>query len=185
MRTFDFAVAAMGVQYSIFRNGRKLHTLLGLDQTPEGVSLPFDTDVRIGDIISNDVASTLETVKAVESIMTADGKEVDSLLVHFRLPNPAPSKQVTYNINNVHNSAIGENAMCYNSIVDLEKVIINHGYSLDEFKPLLDAINDLTTKESCPKGSLGKFADLLSKHSWLSAPVAQILLAYFMGNVNI
>ena len=185
MRTFDFAVAVIGVQYSIFRNNRKLHTVIGLEQTSDEISLPYDTDVRIGDVVSNDVAGTLKTVTNIESIMTADGKEVDSLSIYFKTPTTIPSNQVTYNINNVQNSAIGDNAVCYNSIADIEKIIVNHGYSPSEFKLLLDAINEIINKESCSKGSLSKFSDLLAKHAWLSAPVAQVLLAYFTSNVKL
>ena len=63
----------------------------------------------------------------------------------------------------------------------LAKVIVENGYSTEDFKELLETLKTALENDNCQKGFLSRFGDTLSKHAWLSSPIAQLLISHFFA----
>lgn len=187
MRVFNNLVGMMGKNFSVYRDENKICTVRGLYQGKYNINLPHDTNVQLGDRVVLETTQDSFIVERIDKIPCVLGDEIDHLDVYFKNPmvKPTTPRQVTYNVGTAYGSAFGDNATSnYTATYNhLEQVIKDNGHNPEEFQELLIALKVALSKEQCPKGLLSKFSDTLAKHSWLSTPVAQLLLAYATGHV--
>ena len=101
-----------------------------------------------------------------------------------RAPQEKDSNSVTYNIQNAQNSIIGNqhNATQNNYISDisgLKQMIEQYGYEdKQQLYELANTLEQSLQKDEFKKSKLSKFGDLIAKHSWLPAAIAQLICAF-------
>ena len=95
-------------------------------------------------------------------------------------------QQTIINVGEVHHSILGsqQNATINGcSAEDLAKLIDQHDSCDKELlKEMLSILNDaISNKEPVKKGFLSKFAGVLQRNEWITAPVATFFLEYFLS----
>lgn len=185
-RVFDKIVQTVGKTYSIYRNDNKISTVKGVIQSDFNVQFPYDADIQINDSVVLDATQERYVVKEIKKILVIQGDAVDFLDVYFmnsKKPSRTIGRQVNYNIGTAYGSAFGDNAVSnyYVTYNNIEELIESHGYNIDDFQDILNTLKTTLSGNECPKGFLSSFSDTLAKHSWLSSPIAQLLLSFVTG----
>lgn len=185
MRVFDRLVPTMGKFFTIMRNDKKIARVKGLYQNKKQIDLPFDTDIKVGDVVHIESIDETRTVSSIEKVPTIMGEGVDHLKVYFEVNHCTQQASMRITIHgNAIGSSFGQNAVSnYTVNNSIEQTIIEQGYKPEEFKELLNALKEALQNDNCKKGFLSKFSDTLSKHSWLSSAIAQEILRYFTGTI--
>lgn len=182
MRMFDTLVQASGTNFSIFRNNLKIVTVKGLYHDELSVELPFDCDIRIGDVVLNEVTEEKIIVGKLKKELTITGDEID-FITASAVSQTQPSN-IVYNIGTAYGSAFGPNASsAYQSasIDDLKKIIAANTIDGSRFNDLIEALEKCSEKGSYDQSNLAKFSSLLQKNSWLTEPVANFILSKLFG----
>lgn len=184
MRIFDTLVQASGTNFSIFRNSNKIATVKGLYYDELSVDLPFDCDVRIGDVILNELTEEKIIVGKLKKELTVTGDEIDFINASATSQIQAQPSNIVYNVGTAYGSAFGPNASSTyqsTSIDDLRKIIAANTIDKGKFNELIEALEKCSQKGSYDQSSLGKFSSLLQKNSWLTEPVANFILSKLFG----
>lgn len=187
MRMFDNMVEVMGKNLSVYRNGVKIYSTKGVISKDAIFDFPYDSDIQIGDTIVVDITKDEYLVQKIRKELCILSDEIDFLEVDCT-PQPKESnssipRNIIYNIGTANNSTFGDNTVInYNVTFNtLEKVIVENGYSTEDFKELLETLKTAIENDNCQKGFLSRFGDTLSKHAWLSSPIAQLLISHFFA----
>ena len=176
------------IDFDVYRNSNLLYTKKGLKNTEKGSNRKYigfypDADIQIGDVLSNPNSSIKYYVIDIDT-STYNG-EIFQIKAYYQ--NNSPSVQQTstvYNIHNASNSIIGnqQQAIFNNSsfnIEDLKKLIELYGASdKEQLYELTSLLQKSLKDDDFHKSKLSKFSDLIAKHSWLPAAIAQIISAF-------
>lgn len=188
MRMFDTLVQASGTNFSIFRNSNKIATVKGLYYDELSIDLPFDCDVRIGDVILNEVTEEKIVVGKLKKELTVTGDGIDFIHASATSQIQTQPSNIVYNVGTAYGtaygSAFGPNASSTyqsTSIDDLRKIIAANTIDKGKFNELIEALEKCSQKGSYDQSSLGKFSSLLQKNSWLTEPVANFILSKLFG----
>ncbi|PHB61723.1 hypothetical protein [Bacillus wiedmannii] len=176
-----------GNTFSVLRNNEISHQVDGLLQSdkesnePPYIHLLPESDVIDGDILV--MNSTQEEYFIDQSVVNSfRNQPTERKAFYLTKKQLNESKQVqpnvTYNINNAHNSIIGSQTNAtINLGIDFDelKSIINASDSIDK-EELLELIGSLEQTDEIEKGKFARFAEVLQKNSWVSAPLGQALI---------
>lgn len=181
MKIFDTLVRSLGKTFVVIRDNEEIATVKGIYQSDKYIKLPFNTDVKPDDKIYFKSMDETFTVASVKKIPVIRGEGIDHLEVIFKTQNLSHPSTMNINIQgNAIGSAFGQNATNnYTVNKSIEQTITENGYNPEDFKDLLITLREAINNDDCKKGFLSKFSSLLSKHSWLSAPIAQELIKHF------
>ena len=172
------------IEFEIYRNSQLISKVKGLKNSYQGrVFIEFfpDTDIQVGDILVNSNIKYYITDIDTQTWMG----QISAIKAFYQTNPPAQQNGSTvFNINSASNSIIGnqQSAILNNSsfdIDDLNKLIELHG--ADDKKQLYELSDQLKTlleKDDFHKSSISKFSDLIAKHSWLPAAIAQIISSF-------
>lgn len=181
-----------GIMYKVERNGKFVDTVRGLpnsdEMQKEYIGLMPNTDVHAGDWMINPQNERFY----IEKTKTEYAFSKPHFIAAYCIMESDYQKQkqsrqsAVFNIGEVHNSVVGtqKNATVNNgySINDLNALIEQHD-SLDK-ELLKDMISVLETaisnQEPMKKGFLSKFAGVMQRNEWISAPVATFILEHFL-----
>lgn len=187
MNIFKTFMNSAGVD---FKNKRTNQTVKGLKNSYKGVKiLQFypDTNLQVGDVLVFIETGEKFYLTDIQSMLW--GKRVDHLNATYETESEhkkADSKEIAtnvYNIQNANQSVIGTNAIgnfSYN-FSDLETLIAEKAQNPQDFNAFLAVLQNSLENGQCPRGVMQRFADMLSKHSWLTGPIAQLLLSHFFA----
>ncbi len=177
------------IEFNIYRSNELLSTVKGLKNTENGTHRKFigfypDVDVQAGDVISSAGIPINYYVTDVDTA-TWNGK-ISQIKAYYetRTPQEKDSNSVTYNIQNAPNSIIGNqhNATQNNyvsDIGDLKQMIEQYGNDdKEQLYELANTLEQSLQKDEFKKSKLSKFGDLIAKHSWLPAAIAQLICAF-------
>lgn len=184
MRMFDTLVQASGTNFSIFRNNLKIATVKGLYHDELSVDLPFDCDIRIGDVVLNEVTEEKIIVGKLKKELTITGDEIDLITASAVSQTQTQPSNIVYNIGTAYGSAFGPNASsAYQSAStdDLRRIIAANTIDDGRFNDLIEALEKCSEKGSYDQSNLAKFSSLLQKNSWLTEPVANFILSKLFG----
>lgn len=185
--TLDDLIEFEGEKFLVNRTGK---ILLGI-RDDNVIHFYPDSDIRPNDIIN--LISTNENFYIIDVKSLYFLKKIDSLEAKYltetefknrNTENQSTNKPTTiFNITNANNSVIGTNPVGnYNfGFTGIEKLIEKKSTNIHEFDAFLAVLKNTLETERCPKGIMANFSDLLKKHSWLSSPVAQLLLSHFFA----
>ncbi len=184
MRMFDTLVQVSGTNFSIFRNSNKIATVKGLYYDELSVDLPFDCDVRIGDVILNEVTEEKIVVGKLKKELTVTGDGIDFIHASATSQIQTHPSNIVYNVGTAYGSAFGPNASSTyqsTSIDDLRKIIAANTIDKGKFNELIEALEKCSQKGSYDQSSLARFSSLLQTNSWLTEPVANFILSKLFG----
>ena len=104
----------------------------------------------------------------------------------YKKESSQQQQQTIINVGEAHHSILGsqQNATINGcSAEDLAKLIDQHDSCDKELlKEMLSMLNDaISNKEPVKKGFLSKFAGVLQRNEWITAPVATFFLEYFLS----
>lgn len=184
MRLFDELVSVSGTPFTIFRNGQRIKTVKGLYQNEYSADLPYDCGIKAGDVVFNEITEERFIAKNIKKELSVTGDCIDFVSVEGEEATEHDSTKIVYNVGNAYGSAFGPNSssvyQCA-SIDDLRKLASVHNADEQKINELLEVLEKCVTNDSCHKGVLSKFSSFLQENSWLSGPVATLLLNHLLG----
>lgn len=181
-----------GIMYKVERDGKIIGDVHGLpnsdDSNKEYIGLMPNTDVQIGDWLTSPDNERFYIKKMkTEYAFSKPHFIVAYYVMESDYQKQKQSHQSTiFNIGEVNNSVVGtqQNATVNNgySIDDLNRLIEQHD-SLDKelLKEMVSLLeNAVSDKKPIHKGFLAKFAGVLQRNEWITAPIATFILEKFL-----
>ena len=191
MTIHDTMLRQFGINVRNERTNQVLSVLKNTSNNKKVLQFSPETDVKVGDVIT--LEDTNEKFHIVDIESCYFQKKLDHINAfyftetEFNKTKESTIKQNIFNITNSPNSVIGTNPVAtYNyGIQDVEKLILSNAQNPHDYDDLISALKEIIQTEQIPKGKLEKFADLIVKHSWLSTPIATLLLNHLMSKINV
>ena len=181
-----------GIMFDIERNGKVINNVRGLPNSDDGkeyVGFMPGTDVQVGDWLINPSGDRFYVEKRKTEYILSNPSYVAAYTVlesDYKKESSQQQQQTIINVGEAHHSILGsqQNAtinVC--SAEDLAKLIDQHDSCDKELlKEMLSMLNDaISNKEPVKKGFLSKFAGVLQRNEWITAPVATFFLEYFLS----
>lgn len=197
MNTFDRFLAIHGIPFEIHRENQMIFEIDGIPNTEKSTGKRYvgfkpNTDIKANDFIINKKSG--EKFRIIDTRVSFARKEPIEMIAYtiseseYLKNKNQQSGQPIFNIEEVHNSIIGtqQNAVIHNgySIEDLTKLIEQHdSYDKELLKEMISVIDTaISNQEPVKKGFLSKFAGVLQRNEWITAPVATFFLEYFLSH---
>lgn len=192
MNTFDRFLRSNGIQFEIYRNGKLVCKVDGLPNTEEAtrkryVGFKPGTNIETNDLIVNKAGEKFYICDKMNSFVHKEPFQIKAYIIpesKYHSQNPQNNQSV-FNIGEVHGSIIGtqQNANITNgcSVEDLSALIEQHD-SLDKelLKEMILVLESaISSQEPIKKGLLKKFADVLQRNEWITAPIATFIFEKF------
>lgn len=187
MQIFERFLKLHGINYSIRRNGKTLFTCQGLpnvDRENPTAYIGFrpETDIQVGDWLINPSGDEFYVHDKKTEFIHGKPIHLSAYILSKQEYNKVSTSQAVFNIGEVHNSIVGtqQNASIANGISaeSLNELISRHN-TLDKelLKEMVETLESVISgKEPVKKGILSKFAGVLQRNEWITAPLATFVL---------
>lgn len=182
------------VDFNISRNSLHISTEKGLKNTEKNTHRKYigffpNADIQVGDTLS--IPNSDIKYYVVDTDTATYMGEIYQIKAYYQNIPPIENQQpnsVVFNVQGSPNSIIGTqtSAIINNpsfNISDFDNLIETYGGNdKKELYQLSSQLQELLEKDDFHKSKLSKFSDLIAKHSWLPAAIAQILSAYLQSH---
>lgn len=194
MSNYKMLLDVHGINFGVERNGKCVNSEIGIlnhEKSTHRAYIGFmpGTDIQVGDLLFNNAGDRFFVIEKQTKYFGGNPDKLCAYTIteaeqqqNLRLQN----QQTIFNIGDVHDSIVGtqQNATITNgySIEDLTNLIQNHDSDDKELlkELILTLKNVVLNKEPVKKGLLSKFADVMSRNEWITAPVMTFLFEKFL-----
>ncbi len=192
MNAFDRFLHSHGTQFEIYRDGQLVCKTDGLPNTEESsgkkyVGFKPGTDIEIDDLIINTANEKFYICDKMTEFVHKEPFQIKAYTIsESRYKQQIKqNNQPIFNIGEVHSSIVGTQ----------QNVTVNNGYSAEYLNTLIDQHDSLdkellkemvsiletaiSSQEPIRKGLLSKFAGILQRNEWITAPIASFIFEKF------
>lgn len=192
MTVFTRFLDSHGIMYNILRNGIKINTLKGLpneDNGKEYIGFMPDSDILEGDCLVNPAGERVIVIRKNTDYAYGKPLQISAYIIpesEYYKNQKQQDNQSIFNIGEVHNSIVGTQ----------QNATVNNGYSIDDLNQLIEQNNSIdkellkemvsllenaiSDRKPIHKGFLSKFAGVLQRNEWITAPIATFILEKFL-----
>lgn len=196
MPNLEFFLQRNGISYSIERNGALIHrSLTGMPNTETSSGKKFigfmpGTDIQQNDILTNPAGEVIYITDTQTQFIHQEQYQLKAYYqTKYEKAYNTQSNSPVFNIGTAYGSVIGTQqsvTVNYKDSLRATKKQIEDSDSPDkeELQQIISLLEMIVNNQLPPqKGLLSKFSAVLERNSWITSPIASVLISWLTSQI--
>ena len=196
MPSLEFFLQRNGISYSIERNGALIHrSLTGVPNTETSSGKKFigfmpGTDIQQNDILTNPAGEVIYITDTQTQFIHQEQYQLKAYYqTKYEKAYNTQSNSPVFNIGTAYGSVIGTQqsvTVNYKDSLRATKKQIEDSDSPDkeELQQIISLLEMIVNNQLPPqKGLLSKFSAVLERNSWITSPIASVLISWLTSQI--
>ncbi len=196
MPNLEFFLQRNGISYSIERNGALIHrSLTGVPNTETSSGKKFigfmpGTDIQQNDILTNPAGEVIYITDTQTQFIHQEQYQLKAYYqTKYEKAYNTQSNSPVFNIGTAYGSVIGTQqsvTVNYKDSLRATKKQIEDSDSPDkeELQQIISLLEMMVNNQLPPqKGLLSKFSAVLERNSWITSPIASVLISWLTSQI--
>lgn len=196
MPNLEFFLQRNGISYSIERNGALIHrSLTGVPNTETSSGKKFigfmpGTDIQQNDILTNPAGEVIYITDTQTQFIHQEQYQLKAYYqTKYEKAYNTQSNSPVFNIGTAYGSVIGTQqsvTVNYKDSLRATKKQIEDSDSPDkeELQQIISLLEMIVNNQLPPqKGLLSKFSAVLERNSWITSPIASVLISWLTSQI--